>query len=418
MKKIEEFWYCVSNQEQLPIYKFEEINSNQTCTMLIDFINEYHKQSSTQKNINSQQIISDILLEKPVYLNEIRKLIGISDKRLYLELSYIFNRYTTPSGKNIFNEKRTSLKKHTVTFFINALKHNKYKSEIANIISRYFIDKDLLDILNIFSQFNEEDVTKLFKFLIVPKELQQKEAKYRGHGAELEVAKIFSACNQIVYPPQKSVNPMESRDPNVDLSTMTIIDRDSSDNNIHSFDIIILDENNNIRILVQSLIHSSDPGQYGVNKSSETVTIKNLIDKYNLSHPTKPHVYLLGSVDGVGFIENPNGTIAKMLDCFDYFIQINTTFKIGLILYQLGLMPNLKGVYLDNSFFDNEMMMHFTSLIQICGLKVIDKAELHNYTCISAGKGILCVEQKRTLIALTIIITVSRQLLIVVFFIL
>lgn len=391
MNKIEEFWYCVSNQDQLPIYKFEEINSSQSCTMLINFIKEYKMQSNTQKDIDNQQIISNILLATPIYLNEIRKLVGVSDKRLYLELSFIFNRYTTKSGKNIFDEKRTGLKKHSTTFFINALSQHSYKSEIADVISKYFIEKDLLDILDIFSQSNEENIAKLFKFLMEPKELQQKEAKYRGHGAELAVAKIFSNCNQLIYPPQKSINPMESKDPNVDLSTMTIIDRDISNSNIHSFDIIILDSDNNIRILVQSLIHSSDPGQYGVDKSNETIVIKDLINNYNASNPSKPPVYLLGSVDGVGFIENPNGTIIKMLNYFDEFVQINTTYKIGLFLYKLGLMPNLKGIYLDNSFFNNEMLLHFTKLIKSSGLKVIDKSNLDKYTCISAGKGILCL---------------------------
>ena len=391
MNKIEEFWYCVSNQDQLPIYKYEEISSNQSSTMLINFIKEYKIQSTAHKNIDNQQIIANILLVTPTYVNEIRKLVGISDKRLYLELSFIFNRYTTQTGENIFNEKRTELKKHSTTFFINALLQHPYKSEIASIISNYFIEKDLLDILDIFSQSNEENIAKLFKFLMEPKELQQKEAKYRGHGAELEVAKIFSECNQIIYPPQKSINPMESKDPNVDLSTMSIIDRDISNSNIHSFDIIVLDSDNNIRVLVQSLIHSSDPGQYGVDKSNESIVIKNLINNYNVSNPSKPHVYLLGSVDGVGFIENPNGTIIKMLKCFEEFIQINTTFKIGLFLYKLGLMPDLKGIYLDKTFFDNNMLLHFTTIIQDLGLKVIDKSELNKYTCINAGKGILCM---------------------------
>ena len=74
-----------------------------------------------------------------------------------------------------------------------------------------------------------------------------------------------------------------------------------------------------IRALVQSLIHTSDPGQYGVNKSDETVDIKKMINRYNEKYPQKP-VYLIGNVDGVGFSENPNGTIAKMLGVFDSFV--------------------------------------------------------------------------------------------------
>ena len=58
-----------------------------------------------------------------------------------------------------------------------------------------------------------------------------------------------------------------------------------------------------------------------------------------------------------------------MLNYFDEFVQINTTFKIGLFLYKLGLMPDLKGVYLDNAFFDSNMVSHFTSTIKELGLK-------------------------------------------------
>ncbi len=391
MDKIQEFWYCVSNQDQLPIYKLDEINCSQSCSMLINFIKDYKMQINSQPITSKEQIISNILLSNPTYLNEIRKLVGISDKRLYLELSFIFNRYKNSSNQNIFNEKRTDLKKHSTTFFINALKHNAYKTDIAHVISKYFIDKDLLDILNILSQANENSISKLFKFLMEPKELQQKEAKYRGHGAEMEIAKVLNNCGQVIFPSQKAINPMESKDPNVDLSTMTIIDRDISNNNIHSFDIIVLDSNKNIRILVQSLIHSSDPGQFGVDKSNETVTIKNLINDYNKSNPSKPHVYLLGSVDGVGFIENPNGTIVKMLNYFDEFVQMNTTFKIGIFLFKLGLMPNLKGIYLDDAFFDDDMILYFSSIIKEAGLKIVNKSELNKYKCIVAGKGILCM---------------------------
>lgn len=102
-------------------------------------------------------------------------------------------------------------------------------------------------------------------------------------------------------------------------------------------------------------------------------------------------MYLLGSVDGVGFIENPNGTIIKMLNYFDEFVQINTTFKIGIFLYSIGLMPDLKGVYLDDTFFDEELLSYFASIIQNVGLKVVDKSDIDNYTCFSAGKVFLCL---------------------------
>jgi len=394
MKKIEEFWYCVSNQEQLPIYKLEELNSTQSSEMLINFIADYKSNISNVENIyenDNHKIISSILLSNPNYINEIRKLVGISAKRLYLDLSYIFNRYTCKNGTNIFNEKKTELKKHSTTFFINALSTNHFKEEISNVIADFFIKKNLLDILAIFLKENNENINKLFKYLMEPKELQQKEAKYRGHGAEMIIAQTCVDCKQNIFPTKKSTNPMESHDPNVDLSTMSIIEKDISNPYIHSFDIIIKDENDNIRVLIQSLIHSSDPGQFGVDKSNETVIIKQLIDEYNSNNPDKPNVYLWGSVDGVGFIENPNGTIVKMLNCFDEFIQINTTFKIGLSLYKIGLFNDLKGIFIDQEFFDAESYEYFYHIITDAGISIIPFENLKNYTCIKAGKGILCL---------------------------
>lgn len=393
MKKIEEYWYCVSNQEELPIYKAEEVIDNQSSDGLIEFLEQYKNKIDKDIDIHdndNQMIISQIILETPSLISEIRKLIGVSDKRLYLELSFIFNRCKS-NGTNIFGEKKTELKKHSTDFFINALSNNPRKIEIANIISNYFIDKKLIDILDIFLYAPIENVNKLFEFLMEPKELQQKEAKYRGHGAEMYIAQSIKKCNQIIYPELKAENPMKSRDPNVDLSLMKIANRDSKNSSVHSFDIIVKDKNDNIRVLVQSLIHSSDPGQYGVNKSNETIAIKNLIDKYNLKHPNNPKVYLWGSVDGVGFIENPNETIIKMINYFDMFVQINTAFKIGIELHRIGLFDELKGVYLDEEFFDEEMISHFKNILKKSNLELVNKENLGNYRCIPCGKGILCL---------------------------
>ena len=53
---------------------------------------------------------------------------------------------------------------------------------------------------------------------------------------------------------------------------MAIVQRTADNDDCHSFDLIIKNSDSKIRILIQSLIHSSDPGQYGVNKSNETGT--------------------------------------------------------------------------------------------------------------------------------------------------
>lgn len=79
-----------------------------------------------------------------------------------------------------------------------------------------------------------------------------------------------------------------------------------------------------------------------VNKSDETIDIYKRICAYNNKINIKHQVYLLGSVDGVGFSENPNGTIVKMLDAFDGFFQMHTLFKIPVFLQKIGMINNIK----------------------------------------------------------------------------
>ena len=202
-------------------------------------------------------------------------------------------------------------------------------------------------------------------------------------------AKVFAECGVRILPGNKHTDPMASYDPNVDLTNMEILSRNATNNAIHSFDLVIKDSSDNIRVLVQSLIHSSDPGQFGVDKSNETVAIKNLIDQYNASNPEK-HVFLLGSVDGVGFCENPNGTIVKMLDVFDDFFQMKTLFKIGIFLHKIGLSENLIGVSFDESCFGPEAISHFEkTYLQPLNLLNYTHLDTKSHETVSAGRGSL-----------------------------
>ena len=152
---------------------------------------------------------------------------------------------------------------------------------------------------------------------------------------------------------------MAGYDPNVDLSTMTVVQRNAKDENCHSFDLIVSDNDSRIRVLIQSLIHSSDPGQFGVNKSDETIDIQKRVRMYNNNINPEQQVYLLGSVDGVGFSENPNGTIVKMLDAFDDFFQIHTLFKIPVFLQKIGMINNVWGIIFDTQYFDEDVIKYF-----------------------------------------------------------
>ena len=236
---------------------------------------------------------------------------------------------------------------------------------------------------------SEDLVKEIFRKLIAPKEIQQKQAKYRGHGAEQLFAKSLHEAGALIYPEKKHLLPMAERDPNVDLTTMTIVSHKVAAEDIHSFDLVIKGADGGIRALGQSLIHTSDPGQYGVNKSDETVIIKRQIDQYNKRHPEKP-VCLIGNVDGVGFSENPTGTIEKMLGAFDSFAQVNTMFKAGLYMQQLGLTSGIRYIILDDDFFSAEAKEHFDHrYIKPAGVELRDELPDSYQKCVRAGRATL-----------------------------
>ena len=103
-----------------------------------------------------------------------------------------------------------------------------------------------------------------------------------------------------------------------------------------------------VRIAIQSLIHTSDPGQYGVNKSNDTVAIKDQVHATNRRLRPEAPLELWGLLDGVGFSENKEETLNKMLRAFDYFLQLNTLYKGPLRLHSLGLCRVVAIRFADN----------------------------------------------------------------------
>lgn len=353
MNKIEEFWYCVSPQDDLPLFK-SELQDIKSSDKIMNFISSF---KNLGNKLTEKQKIYNLIIENPNIISDIRVLVGISDKRLYLDLTYIVHIYSSKNGQRLVKESRNNLIKHDTKFFISLLSTDSTNREIvAKLITNYFINRGLLKILSALSTLNKFQIEQIFDKLIYPKEIQQMNAKYRGHGAEQAFAQIFTFFNLNIVPQNKDKDPMSGYDPNVDLNTMEIVKKDTSNKNCHSFDLIVKDKEK-IKLLIQSLIHSSDPGQYGVNKSDETIEIYNILNTYNSENDDK--VFLLGCVDGVGFCENPNGTIVKMIDAFDEFFQIKTLFKIPLFLQKIGLIKNLVGIKYDTTYFNQEIIDYF-----------------------------------------------------------
>jgi len=386
MNRIEEFWYCVAPQEDLPLFKADCIGY-EACDNLISVINAY---KMARVNSSPEEIINSIILQKPAIISDLRVLVGVSDKRLYLDLTYIVNVYHSSTGR-IVAERRENLIKHDTKYFIRQLSISPMRAELSNAISNYFISRGLISILDAFSSLQVEQMKPIFDNLIAPKEIQQQQAKYRGHGAEQAFAKVVTACGLNIVPIGKDVDPMAGYDPNVNLTEMCVVPRDASNRNCHSFDLVVVDSRNQIRVLIQSLIHSSDPGQYGVNKSDETIEIKQHISDYNNRVSSDKYVYLLGSVDGVGFCENPNGTIVKMITAFDDFFQMHTLFKIPVFLQKIGLISNVFGIAFDRDYFEDFAIAHFVdNYLAPAGIQNLTGTDLSMYNkVLPAGKALV-----------------------------
>ena len=371
MNDIQEFWYHVANQDEIPIY------GDVDRSIDLELFTIYLQKIKKGDFLNQTKFY---LKKNPELLDKLRTFAGISDKRLYLDLSYLFAKKIFKNKKNIFRKELYELDRHPVKYFKNILKSSNIEESnfSSEIIANYLISKNIKEIILPLSKMNISELKIIYKNLILPKEIQQKEAKLRGHGAEKELAEVINALGCKFIPNQRHINPMSEQDPNVNKRTFKVQEKIMGDT--WSFDLILKNKNFNFGF-VQSLIHTSDPGQYGVNKSNETVSIKKGINKYNKENKNK--IYLIGLVDGVGFSENKKDTINKMIEEFDFFVQIKTLYKIGLFLHKLKLVK-LKGIIFDKQYekkYRDAMFKKYGS----SDIKILNDEKIKNEKVIKCG---------------------------------
>lgn len=339
-----EFWFHVANQDEIPIFGIVDKSLN--MNLLLKILPALPKE-------NQSDYINNLIQENPDVIDIFRTFIGVSDKRMYLDLSYIFakTKYKIRSNVNILGESLYNLDKHDLTYFKNLVlnkgnQNQKLANKSVKIISNYLLEKQLLDILLVLQKLSKTELETLIDKLILPKEIQQAEAKRRGHGAEHSVAVLLGELGISFIPKDKHINPMSSKDPNVDIKTFAIVPKQKD--KTYSFDLIIETHQQQPLAFLQALIHTSDPGQFGVNKSKETKDVKRDLTEYNQKNTLQKELW--GLVDGVGFSENKTNTIDKMLAEFDYFFQLKTLYKVGLKLHKLDLVK-IRAIRFDMTFY-------------------------------------------------------------------
>jgi hypothetical protein len=290
-----EFWYHVADQTEIPIAGTVDkaLDIEKLANLFTNFSSSKDKNGFLLSAIKNDPDLIDIL----------RTLVGVSDKRMYLELSYAFAKTESKNNAetNVLGGTFFELNKHPLSYFKQLLKNGNKDlvQESADIIATYLSKKGIVDIVTTMAKLNHEELLSLIEKLILTKEVQQAEAKRRGHGAEFELAKIIHSLGCTMIPEERYEKAIGYQDPNVDRKTFEV--RKKEKGKTWSFDLIIT-EKNETRIFIQSLIHTSDPGQYGVNKSDETVQIKQDLTKYNSKNSESKELW--GLVDGVGFCEN------------------------------------------------------------------------------------------------------------------
>lgn len=335
-----EYWTHVSPQRDLPLANAAW--RERTLSKVDAFVDRYSDDIQAG-GFRLRDAVAETLLSDPESLHEFRLVAAVSDKRLYLDLSYTFSRTLDPveGATTLCGCPPHILTRHSTSFFINSVKvgrraaaTQRLRAESAGrLIASYLIEMGLEQVLSLYSRQDEQGRSAVLEKWLMPRETQQNEAKRRGHGAEAEIAAVLKAVGCRIVPTDKDVNPMGSHDPNISLETFSIVPR--APGRTFSSDITIVDENQELQVAVMGLVQSSDPGQFGVNKSDEIVQLRRSIDEFNVDQGRS--LELWGLVDGVGYSENKAGTIDKMLANFHYFVQHNSAYKAPLRAHELGL---------------------------------------------------------------------------------
>ena len=278
--------------------------------------------------------------------------------------------------------------RHPLSFFKKRIndENQQLAEKSIEIITNYLIENGILDVLNSLKSIGTDQAHVLIDRLINAKEAQQKLTKRRGHGMEQLFAQVLYELGVPFVPENKHTNPM-AHDPNVNRKTFQIQAKKAGQT--WAFDIIVL-YNEEPYVFTQGLVHTSDPGQYGVNKSDETVTIKEGLTTLNQNNNTNKELW--GLVDGVGFTENKPNTIDKMLAEFDCFVQLKTLYKAGLQLHRLGIVK-IQAIRFDMNYYSE---LHATQMFEKYGshdIQAIYDNTIPKGKEIKAGHAWLYIEQ-------------------------
>jgi len=384
-KKVNEYWKNVSPPKNIPLagadreYPVDELK--ELCRKLKLIQNEHEQ----------KQLIKETIAANPTILNILRLLVFKTDTRVELDLSYILkNEQDADKNTTLCGCEPDDMKHHHMDKIFSFLQDDdkNRRKKIIEVVSDYFFKNGLVKFLCIFSKLEDDEQNNMLQSMI-ESDNRQSEAKRRGHGAERELARVVIELGCSILPENKIENAMAG-DVRLNKSDFNITG-DSDDNTTSSYDLVILDSNNKIRICVISLIHTSNPGQYGKDKINKTPRYKEEFAKYNSKNYDKK--ILCALVDGTGFSMS-KGNLDNILDNVEHFFQINTLYKIGLLLHKFGLCK-IEAIMLDRTFYSDAEILDIKEKYMNDDIVLIEKEDQINpkWKKIQAGKGILFIKQ-------------------------
>ncbi|AXT85066.1 hypothetical protein C6I20_07620 [Aeromicrobium sp. A1-2] len=344
-----EYWYHVAAQDEMPL-----AGVARAARVLDELDKKFPTADDYAPGALAVETIAQWLYADPDIAHELRLVLSLSDKRFYLDLSYRLSREiyeVDGAARTLCGCSPSGMKRHTTSAILGFLKKggDARRLRVSQVIAEYLVGRRLLIVLDLYFGLSQVMRSAVNDLWLAPHDVQQNETKRRGHGAEAEIALALQDAGLSILPANKGTEPMGAADPNISLETFEVSPRDPK--KTVSADIALTDSRGALQAMIMGLVQSSDPGQFGVDKAATNGTIRTRLDEHRTE--TGSNLEIWGIVDGIGYAENPNGTIIPMLGHFHEFIQHNSAYKAVLAASRLGLCK-VVAVRYDPDFYSIE----------------------------------------------------------------
>lgn len=318
-------------------------------------------QSTLESDSSSLSDLERELLEEPETMDMLRLLIARTETQIKIDLSLAFRATESPTDDvSLCGCPMDDLTTHTYDYFKNFLAGNRRSDaesrKAAETIANYFENIGALSVLEDFSEVSPSGRHNIIEEAIVPHDGRQSRAKRQGHGAEAEIARVVEATGGNIRPVDKVTNPMAG-----DLE----FEGDS-------YDLLVEDDGGDVRVSIISLFHTSNPGQYGVSKTGETVNYLESIEAYNQSVPDDQRCELWSFCDGAGFAMNSKA-LDNVLTNIHNWIQIKSLWKLPVSLSERGIC-RVEAVEFSD-FYDDAEVSQFDDLLSDVEVLISDSPE-------------------------------------------